>query len=170
MTGRDINMKVCTTCNIEKDLKFFSKSKKGLLGHKSECKECQSTYRKKHYKENKQKAYEYNKNRRLEFRDDVNAYKRQHKKKRASYYAALNAKRRAAQLQRTPAWLTKHDYKVMEAKYAMSLWLSEVVGQQYHVDHIIPLQGKNVSGLHVPDNLRIIPAKENMKKGNRVNG
>lgn len=82
-----------------------------------------------------------------------------------AYMAAQ--KRNLAKLTRTPAWLTIEGIALIEAKYAMSKWLSDVVGVKYNVDHIIPLRGKLVSGLHVPDNLCIIPAALNFKKNNK---
>lgn len=79
---------------------------------------------------------------------------------------AWTAKRRAAKLQRTPLWLTQAHHKQIEQFYWEAAEVSKVVGEFYHVDHIVPLQGKTVSGLHVPWNLQILPAKENLSKGN----
>jgi hypothetical protein len=44
---------------------------------------------------------------------------------------------------------------------------TKMTGIEWHVDHIIPLQGKNVSGLHTPYNLQVIPASWNTAKGNK---
>jgi len=79
---------------------------------------------------------------------------------------ALEAKRRAAKLQRTPAWLTKEQLDEIETFYTAALAFRLFTGLTYHVDHIIPLQGKNVSGLHVPWNLQVISATDNLKKYN----
>ena len=80
--------------------------------------------------------------------------------------AAKTAKRNAAKLQRTPLWLTQEHHKQIGQFYWEAAEVSKLVGEFYHVDHIVPLQGKTVSGLHVPWNLQILHAQENLSKGN----
>ena len=80
---------------------------------------------------------------------------------------ATDAKRRASELQRTPSWLTKEDLEEIKDIYRMARRRTEVEGIPYHVDHIIPLQGKNSSGLHIPSNLQILRARDNIIKGNK---
>lgn len=83
------------------------------------------------------------------------------KNKRAAY----EGKRRAMQLQRTPKW-DPHAHLIV-AKYQLAAMLSKASGTPHHVDHIIPLQGRKVSGLHVFSNLRVIPGSDNVKKSNK---
>jgi len=80
---------------------------------------------------------------------------------------AFAAKRHASKLNRTPSWLTKEDLAEIKDIYSMANRRTQVEGIQYHVDHIIPLQGKNISGLHVPSNMQILRARDNISKGNR---
>ena len=77
------------------------------------------------------------------------------------------AKRRYAKLQRTPAWLTGDDHWMIQEAYELAALRTNLFGFPWHVDHIIPLQGKTVSGLHVPLNLQVIPGKENLTKHNK---
>jgi len=76
-------------------------------------------------------------------------------------------KRRVSKLQRTPPWLNAAQNAEIESIYNYCAALRSV-GLNYHVDHIVPLQGKTVSGLHVPWNLQVIPANDNLRKANRL--
>jgi hypothetical protein len=91
---------------------------------------------------------------------------REYQKKNPHVYAKSGAKRKAAKLQRTPAWLTDIDFERIGNEYRVAALLTKVTGSSWHVDHIVPLQGKMVSGLHVPSNLRVLPATENIRKSN----
>jgi 5-methylcytosine-specific restriction endonuclease McrA len=79
---------------------------------------------------------------------------------------AKKARRRARKLRATPPWA---DNAAMARIYKKSSQLTKQNGIKYNVDHIVPLQGDDVSGLHVQTNLRIVPAHINNKKGNRFN-
>ena len=65
-----------------------------------------------------------------------------------------------------PAWLTSEDHESMLDTYRQCFMASRRTGAQYHVDHVIPLKGLLVCGLHVPSNLSVITALDNIVKGN----
>jgi hypothetical protein len=81
--------------------------------------------------------------------------------------ASLNAKREATKLHATPKWLTGEQCREIEAIYILAREKSIEIGIEHHVDHIVPLQGKNVRGLHVPWNLQILTESENCAKKNK---
>lgn len=66
----------------------------------------------------------------------------------------------------TPKWLTDEDWKAMDALYAEARAKSRETGIRHEVDHVIPLYGKTVSGLHVPSNLQILTQAQNVAKSN----
>ena len=80
---------------------------------------------------------------------------------------AKSTKRVLAKINRTPAWLTEQQRQSITTEYELAAWCTKVTGIKYHVDHIVPLQGKTVSGLHVPWNLQVIPATDNLIKSNK---
>lgn len=77
-------------------------------------------------------------------------------------YAARTALRRALKQQATPQWLTPRHLHVIKLIYKYA----GAAGA--HVDHIVPLNGENVCGLHVPWNLAILTPDQNISKSNKL--
>lgn len=120
-----------------------------------------------YYKTNKESILKRNKEWKLTNKDRYSATNKKWRKDNRPKCNAHAAKRRAIKLQATPHWLTDVDLKKIERKYWIADALTEITGTQYHVDHIHPLQGENICGLHVPENLQVITAEENLSKGNK---
>ena len=75
--------------------------------------------------------------------------------------------RQARKRKATPPWLTKEQRAQIVELYQLAAAFNSV-GFPVHVDHIVPLRGKTASGLHVPWNLQLLPASENMAKGAKI--
>lgn len=76
-------------------------------------------------------------------------------------------RRVARKLNATPIWLTNEQKAQIDQFYWLAKDCELLSGQKYDVDHVVPLQGKDVCGLHVPWNLQILPKDVNIKKGNK---
>ena len=190
--------KICSKCGIEKPLNEFNRKRVNKDGRRAECKLCQRKAGKRYYIENadavneRVKAYrEANPDKVREFSkkwENANPQKAKARflkykyanleecRARDKHYrlnnldkdAAKTAKRRAAKRKRTPPWLTIEHLKEIETFYTEARELTESTGVEYHVDHIMPLNGATSCGLHVPWNLQVITAEENLKKGNKI--
>ena len=97
-------------------------------------------------------------------RDKCKIYRRSNRDK----IVALMAKRRARKLNATPKWLTEDDYNAIKDFYTEAQRLTLETGIDHVVDHIHPLLGEFVCGLHVPWNLQILTKSDNCSKGNRL--
>ena len=75
--------------------------------------------------------------------------------------------RRRKHREATPAWLTRKQKSEIRQLYQIAITMTKTTGEQYVVDHIVPLRGETVCGLHVPWNLRVITQDENLKKSNK---
>lgn len=118
-----------------------------------------------YYKKNKKYIIEKTSIWQKNFPDKVNLKNSKWKKSNRNKIAAQAAKRRAKVIQRTPKWSNN---KIVSYYYNVCNFFNEINGYiKYHVDHIVPLCGKKVSGLHVHNNLQIITASENCKKNNK---
>lgn len=135
--------------------------KRTINGH---CTECETI--KNNKQERKEYMQQYAKVKNNKIREIASTWQKNNKGK----VNANTALRHAAKMKRTPSWLSKEDKLTIKCFYQLAAMYNRESDQKWHVDHIVPMQGETVSGLHVPWNLRVIPAVENMKKNNRYHG
>lgn len=144
-------LKTCTKCKEDLGLGLFHKDASKPDGLNACCKECHNA------------AFLA---RRLRDKEGYNKKRREYYSKNKHVYLSNVARRRAYLLNATPAWLSDKHKRDINTIYKVCAKVSERTGKQHHVDHIVPLKGKSVCGLHVPWNLSIIPAPMNLQKGN----
>lgn len=101
--------------------------------------------------------------------DRVAEYQRRKNAKNPARRNMWTMNYRTAKVERMPSWLNDAHFLEIESVYTYCSALRKT-GLDYHVDHIVPLRGEDVSGLHVPWNLQVLPGSENMSKGNTFNG
>jgi len=143
---------ICSVCLLEKPKNNFYIHSNGKP--RKQCKACLKLRAKKYSKEERNAFIKSWVNRNKEKALD---YTRTWRKNNLEYDAFRSATRRATKKQQCPRWAQKEEIK--------KFYLACPKG--FHVDHIIPLKGQYVSGLHVLENLQYLPAKENLQKGNR---
>lgn len=184
----DLYAKVCCKCKQEKHHSLFYANKRMNDGLNSFCIECHKAYNrakkaqnranpefraaelayKKQYRERTvQQRSEYMAKWREANKERVSQYGVQYRHERKEWYNYLCQKRKIDLMNRTPAWLTEDDLWMIAEAYELAGLRAVVIGGEWHVDHIIPLRGRRVSGLHVPTNLRVIPRAENQRKTNK---
>ena len=176
-----MDTKQCTKCKETLGLEEFNRRSVSPDGLRTRCKACVAVENKEWRKANRPRLLVQKKARYTANKKQALEYQKEHYENNKAYilaqqkeYARANldkinarvAKRHAARLQRTPKWLTKRDFALMENYYIKAKLLELETGVKHHVDHIIPLQGDLVSGLHVPSNLQVITAEENRSKSN----
>ena len=164
-------MKTCTRCHAVKSYELFYKqavnSKDGYQAH---CRACDNARKKNWALKNPELAAAYRKtsdiNRYKNYKSKVQEKNKNWKINNPSKVSAMDAKRRAAVNLRKPSWFTDEDHWMVEQAYELARLRTQIFKFPWHVDHIIPLQGRLVSGLHLPHNLQVIPGLENLQKSN----
>jgi hypothetical protein len=165
-------MKTCTKCLENKPKSAFHQKatcKDGLFQWCIQCHRVITKTRQAELRKNldfiakeSKKVANWRKNNFEKYYANFQSYCAQNRAKLANRTARYRSKK----LQRTPSWLTDTDKWMIEEAYDLAALRTRITGVVWHVDHIIPLQGELVSGLHTPYNLQVIVGKINQSKSN----
>jgi hypothetical protein len=98
----------------------------------------------------------------------LRGYRNVWKENNKTQVLADNKVRRRKHREATPPWLTRKQKSEIRQLYQIAITMTQTTGEQYVVDHIVPLRSHEVCGLHVPWNLRVITQEENLKKSNKL--
>jgi len=159
--------KVCFGCNRKLPCVSFHKHSGMSDGLSHRCRECTSEYHADWYKKNAEKKKKASqvwvkKNPERKKSNDKRRYDID--KSTALHHATMRFRRKQ---KATPAWLNEEQKSKIRMMYWLASDLFAISGEPYEVDHIIPIKGKGVCGLHVPWNLQILPKDINRSKGNK---
>ena len=121
-------------------------------------------YREKNQEAIAERLRRYRKENQEKFRERDRIYQQEnpHIKRKA------HAKRRATKRNAVPSWYGELDDFVLDEATKLCDMRKQATGFDWHVDHMIPLQARNVCGLHVWNNLQVIPAYVNLSKCNKL--
>ena len=106
----------------------------------------------------------YTAKRYVEKKDHISRVASAYRKSNPHKVNARTAKRRASKVRATPTWV---DQSAITEVYEQREAAQEIFDLKLEVDHIIPLRGRGICGLHVPWNLRVIELTRNRSKHNR---
>ena len=154
-------MKRCCTCKIEKQETEFHKNKPS-------CKICRKDERKRSYEKRKQEDYQtlldYNKSWTKNNIEKARSYRKKWNQANVDKCRIICNKRYSYAKQARPIWA---DQFLIEEAYSLAQHRTSVTGIKWEVDHVLPIKGKDVCGLHVGENLQIITRSKNASKSNR---
>jgi hypothetical protein len=172
-------MKKCTACGKEKEFQAFFKRGNGYL---SACRDCAAERKRAWAQKNKSKIAEYQRQYRAEDREahraraakwaadnkaKVSAQQARWRESNPDAVRAQKVARRARKLHAKPPWFGELDELVMREAADLAARRASITGFSWQIDHIIPLQGVTVCGLHVGNNVQVIPATANRAKSNK---
>lgn len=164
----------CSVCSTDITFVFIKK-------HGPKCKLCISDYGKIYRDKNKKRIAKLKNNWKIansaHVKQKAKAYANQNpevRSKARKKWSSLNpgkdnackAINKQARNKRIPIWINSDDRWMIQEAYHLAKVRTDKFGFAWHVDHVLPLNGKNVSGLHVPENLQVIPWIENLRKSN----